>query len=64
MHETFRKILGGHLTFPSRFDEDAQDLIKSFLTNDPNARLGSGGAQEVKRHRFFNPVDWSKVCPT
>ena len=31
------------------------------LTLDPNERLGSGGAEEVKAHPFFTEIDWEKV---
>lgn len=27
----------------------------------PNLRLGNGGAEEIKKHDFFNEIDWLKV---
>ena len=64
-HDTFRKIDEGAVNFPRKFDENAQKLVTSLLTNDPQARLGSlaGGAEDVKCHAFFAPVDWSSVVP-
>jgi serine/threonine protein kinase len=64
-HETFRKIDEGVVNFPRKFDESAQKLVSSLLTNDPRTRLGSlaGGAEDVKQHAFFAPVDWSSVVP-
>lgn len=35
--------------------------MKRLLTLDPNERLGSGGAEEVKAHPFFAGIDWDKV---
>jgi hypothetical protein len=35
--------------------------MKRLLTLDPNERLGSGGAEEVKAHAFFAGIDWDKV---
>jgi len=38
-------------------------LIKRLLIPNANERLGdlSGGAEDVKRHRFFRGVDWDKL---
>lgn len=34
------------------------------MTLDPNERLGSNGAEEVKAHPFFAGIDWEKVTTT
>ena len=36
-----------------RFSPDTKDLIQRLLTKDPNKRLGSRSADEVKNHPFF-----------
>ena len=36
----------------------ANDLILSFCCN-PSQRIGSNGAEEIKRHAFFSAIDWS-----
>lgn len=41
--------------------EDAQDLITRLLAQKPTARLGAGGAHEVKEHMFFDGLDWNSL---
>lgn len=40
-----------------------KDLIKRLLVIDPSKRLGGShnGASEIKRHPFFNNIDWDKM---
>ncbi|KAK3089602.1 hypothetical protein FSP39_004936 [Pinctada imbricata] len=38
--------------------DDARSLITELLIHDPLKRLGTGGAQEVKEHYFFQDLDW------
>merc|ERR1740115_202616 len=50
--------------FPSGMELYAKDLIKRFLMRDVSQRLGNleGGAEDVKRHRFFRGTDWVKLA--
>ncbi|EAL67160.1 hypothetical protein DDB_G0280717 [Dictyostelium discoideum AX4] len=59
----FEKITNytNEINFPSYFSEVAIDLIQKLLQVDPLKRLGANGADEVKRHPFFNGVNWSKI---
>lgn len=59
----YTKILAGKIKFPVHIDQYAKDLIKRLLIPNPNERLGdlSGGAEDVKRHRFFRGVDWDQL---
>ena len=59
----YEKILSGRLTYPSHFDRHAQDLIKKLLTPNKASRLGNlrGGADDVKKHRWFKGVDWTRL---
>jgi serine/threonine protein kinase len=43
---------------------EAKNLIVHLLNRNPSKRLGAGqdGAAEIKRHPFFDGVDWSKVA--
>ena len=43
---------------------DARDLILALLNRNPKKRLGAGpnDADELKQHKFFTNVDWSKVA--
>eukprot|EP00976_Prorocentrum_cordatum_P037494 762175-Prorocentrum_minimum.AAC.3 len=40
---------------------EAKDLIERLLTEDPDQRAGSNGAEEVKRHPFFAGVNWGNL---
>lgn len=41
--------------------DDAKELISLLLQQNPVERLGTGGAQEVKEHRFFDEIDWNSI---
>jgi len=60
----YTKILNGQVKFPSGMELYAKDLIKRFLMRDVSQRLGNleGGAEDVKRHRFFRGMDWKKIA--
>ena len=38
--------------------------MSKLMTLDPNQRLGSSGAEEVKAHQFFAGIDWDKITTT
>jgi len=59
----YQKILNGELRFPSYVSAEAQSLLEGLLTREVEKRLGSGtdGSNEVKRHVFFNGIDWEKL---
>lgn len=42
---------------------DAKNIIVNLLNRNPSKRLGAGqdGADEIKRHPFFQNIDWEKV---
>ena len=39
----------------------AYDLIQRLLSKDFVNRLGSEGVEEIKRHEFFEGVDWDNL---
>jgi serine/threonine kinase 38 len=51
-----------YFTIPrdARLSSQAADLIRRLVCEAP-IRLGSGGAQEIKSHPFFNGVDWNNI---
>ena len=51
-----------YLVIPSKkkISKEAEDLILK-LINNPNQRLGIGGADEIKKHPFFKGVDWDNI---
>lgn len=62
--ETLFNVVGQGLKFPQDTDISfaAKDLIRGLLVKDPRRRLGSKrGATEIKRHRFFDGVNWALI---
>ena len=65
--KVFENILSGHIEWHEEwvdFSPEARDFMKALMCLDPNERLGSGGADEVKAHPFFAGIDWEKVTTT
>ncbi|KAL0429658.1 UNVERIFIED_CONTAM: putative serine/threonine protein kinase IREH1 [Sesamum radiatum] len=61
----FDNILNRKIPWPRVPDEmslEAHDLIDRLLTEDPNQRLGAGGASEVKQHPFFRDINWDTLA--
>jgi microtubule-associated serine/threonine kinase len=57
----FENILERKINWPSNdyLSKDLVDLLERLLCTDPDSRLGSKGAMEVKMHPWFAGVDWS-----
>ncbi|KAF3437833.1 hypothetical protein FNV43_RR20589 [Rhamnella rubrinervis] len=47
---------------PEEMSPEAHDLIDRLLTEDPDQRLGAGGASEVKQHVFFKDINWDTLA--
>ena len=47
--------------YPSKFSQTIKDLLDGLLEKDPSKRLGSGGAEEIKKHSWFSGLDWSSL---
>ncbi|RDX72955.1 putative serine/threonine protein kinase IREH1, partial [Mucuna pruriens] len=61
----FDNILNRKIPWPAVPEEmspEALDLIDRLLTEDPNQRLGSKGASEVKQHVFFKDINWDTLA--
>ncbi len=45
-------------------DASSKDLLKRLLASDRAKRLGAlkNGADDVKRHRWFKPLDWDAAA--
>ena len=57
----YQRILSDPLLFPQDMPHDAMTLITGLLQRDPAKRLGSNGAEEIKRHPFFSKhIDWNR----
>ncbi|TNV85463.1 hypothetical protein FGO68_gene6274 [Halteria grandinella] len=61
--QLFYNIQKGVLKLPASISNEAKSLLISLLNRNPNKRLGAGptDAEEIKRHPFFDQVDWDKV---
>ena len=46
---------------PNYFSENVKDLLLKLLVRDPNQRLGSKGAEEIKQHAFFQNINWEDL---
>ncbi|XP_069803692.1 microtubule-associated serine/threonine-protein kinase 1 isoform X2 [Dendropsophus ebraccatus] len=60
--ELFGQVISDDIVWPEgeeALPADAQNLISSLLQTDPLLRLGTGGAIEVKAHKFFTDLDWN-----
>jgi protein-serine/threonine kinase len=40
--------------------KEAEDLIRSFLTDAKN-RIGYNSVEEIKKHKFFKGIDWDEI---
>jgi len=60
---TYKLIRGAHspvngITYPVYIDTGAKDMMQKLLMIDVAERLGNGGAEEVKKHKFYRGMDW------
>lgn len=60
----YEKILSGKIDWPRQIETVVKDLIKRLLVQDRTKRMGAtkGGAEDVKRHRWFKNTDWDDVA--
>lgn len=59
----FEAILHDDVVFPAWLSREATAILKGFMTKPVNQRLGCGphGADDIRRHPFFAPIDWAKL---
>jgi protein-serine/threonine kinase len=61
-NELFFNIKKGKLRVPASLSSECKNLLKELLQKDPSKRLGSeNDAADVKKHEFFEGVDWMFV---
>ena len=58
----YEKILRDPLLFPDEVSSSARSILTGLLTRDPAQRLGVNGADEIKRHPFFEKIDWRRLA--
>ena len=65
--ETCKKILDWKNTLNIRpeanISREAEDILRK-LISDPETRLGTNGADEIKSHPFFKGIDWNHIKET
>eukprot|EP01094_Clydonella_sp_ATCC50884_P001086 TRINITY_DN10813_c1_g1_i3.p1 TRINITY_DN10813_c1_g1~~TRINITY_DN10813_c1_g1_i3.p1 ORF type:complete len:1472 (+),score=493.47 TRINITY_DN10813_c1_g1_i3:86-4501(+) len=63
--QIFQNILNHNIPWDELDEEDmspeAKDLIQGLLCSEPSMRLGAGGVDEIKRHKFFEGIDWENL---
>jgi serine/threonine-protein kinase RIM15 len=64
--KVFENILAGRIDWPEvdedeEISEEAKDIMTKLMCIDQTKRLGAGGAEEVKNHRFFADVNWDTL---
>ncbi|KAG6902951.1 hypothetical protein C0995_009343 [Termitomyces sp. Mi166 len=57
----WRLIKALSYTIPDGFHTDAADLVRRLLLVEPADRLGAGNTADLKKHPFFNDIDWDKI---
>ncbi|KAJ6403442.1 hypothetical protein OIU84_015362 [Salix udensis] len=58
-----QKIVKDKIKLPSFLSSEAHSLLKGLLIKDAGKRLGNGslGSEEIKRHKWFKPINWKKL---
>ncbi|THH20108.1 hypothetical protein EW146_g1193 [Bondarzewia mesenterica] len=57
----YEKIMQNPLIFGDDISSKARSILTGLLTRDPMQRLGVNGADEIKKHPFFEKVDWKRL---
>jgi serum/glucocorticoid-regulated kinase 2 len=55
----YEKILQNPLIFGDEIGSKARSVLTGLLTREPTQRLGVNGADVIKRHPFFEKIDWT-----
>lgn len=63
-HEITKRIVRCSYPLPPDVSPEVQDFIRKLLVKDPRRRLGGGegDAEELKRHSFFQNLNWEAVA--
>ena len=58
----YQRILTDPLHFPLDISSEARSVMTGLLQRNPAKRLGANGAEEIKRHPFFDKyIDWNRL---
>uniref|UniRef100_A0A8C9X733 protein kinase C n=1 Tax=Sander lucioperca TaxID=283035 RepID=A0A8C9X733_SANLU len=61
--EVFDSIVNNDVRYPRFLSPESMSLIQKLLQKTPEMRLGAGeeDASEIKRHKFFQGMDWGAL---
>ena len=54
------KVTGADF-FPRHFDEHAVDLLRKLLNKDRTRRIGKGGSEDIKKHKWYRGLNWAAL---
>ncbi len=57
----FKMIQNPSVYYPNDISEDIVDFLNKIFIANPLLRLGHNGAEEIKNHPFFKPVNWDVI---
>lgn len=60
-YKIYKKVVQGEYVIPEDLNREAADLIRKLLTRQPEDRLGGRSSEDVKRHEWFDGVDFDIV---
>ncbi|CAF0969681.1 unnamed protein product [Didymodactylos carnosus] len=60
--EISKRILRNQPLIPNYISKIAKDFILKLLLKNPRRRLGAKGSDDVKKHPFFNGIDWDALA--
>ncbi|TPX75764.1 hypothetical protein CcCBS67573_g02972 [Chytriomyces confervae] len=60
-NEMYKRIVSEPLSLPDELSADLKDLLSKMLDRDQTRRLGTNGAEEIKKHPFFAEINWQRL---
>ena len=57
----FNHIKSSQFQFPEDISNEGKDIMRKLLEKDPQKRIGTKSIDEIKRHSFFDGVDWDEI---
>ena len=58
----YKNITQSKLVFPEYFSDELRNLLKQLLCRDPLKRIGVIDKSELKRHIWFEGINWEKLA--
>ena len=58
----YKNIAQSKLVFPEYFSDELKNLLKQLLCRDPLKRIGVIDKNELKKHIWFEGINWEKIA--